>query len=153
MRSGTSERPLERTRLVRTVARWLLVIPAAVAAWYAVFIVALFTHQYIEQNVCPEADLASGACQNAAIQRALVLVIYVSVSVSALAVELAAAAMAPSHKAAVVWVMFIAGSLVAASLLESTGMRGEGASAMATGLVGAVALSVYLGQRAQRGSA
>src|SRR2546430_406884 len=96
------------------VLRWALTAPAAVAAWYATFFVGIFAHEFIEKAICPAGQMISGICMSESVQRRLDGVIVIFVAVSAIAVVGAAVATAPSHKAAVAWVVFGAGGLVAA---------------------------------------
>ncbi len=94
--------------------RWLLLIPATIAGWYAIFAAALFTHFYVEQYFCPPEDLVSGFCHNAKIQWMLAGLIHVSVGLSSITVIGIATMVAPSHKKQTTRVILAVGIVVAA---------------------------------------
>lgn len=78
--------------------RWLAVLPATIAAWYAVAFVGLYTHSFAEKTLCPAGDWVSGVCHNDSVQATLQLLMHFHVGLSAFAVCLVAATVAPSHK-------------------------------------------------------
>jgi uncharacterized membrane protein YraQ (UPF0718 family) len=114
--------------------RWALLIPAVVAAWYAVLISGLWLHFYIEQHACPPQDLVSGFCDNEQIQAWLRSLRYVAVGVSAAAVETVAVLVSPSHKARMAWITLAAGLLVAAYFATAAGWSLFLAAAVGGGL-------------------
>jgi hypothetical protein len=95
------------------VLRWALLVPLAIAAWYAVFATGLFTHFYVEQHFCPSEDLVSGFCQNQSMQIALTVLMHTFTALSAAVVCFSAVLVAPSHKEPVVWIAFVIGLLIA----------------------------------------
>src|SRR5687768_1895463 len=97
----------------RHILRWLLVVPAAVGAWYFVFVVGIFTHAFLEAALCPAGEMVSGMCMNRRVQFSLQVVIHAFVALSAAAVVSTAAAVAPSHRSKTVWIAFGTGSVVA----------------------------------------
>src|SRR5687768_12076121 len=97
----------------KATLRWVVLVPAAVAAWFGVFLVGLIAYQAIEQATCPAGQMISGACVDQRVQTTLEMVIYIFVSIAAVAVETTAAITAPSHKRVVTWVTFFVGSWVA----------------------------------------
>lgn len=114
---------------MRTV-RWLLVVPASIAAWYAIFIVGLLIHGLVESAQCPAGEMVSGMCTDAHVQKVLEGLIVVFVGLSGLAVVAAAVATAPSHRAATAWFAFCVGSVVAAYFAAATKMYVSGAAAV-----------------------
>lgn len=97
-----------------TALRWVLLIPACIATWYVVFMVGLVSHGYVERHFCPPAELVSGSCTNALVQRTLQFLIHAFVALSAIAVSVTATVVAPSHKEKVVWITLVCGTIVAA---------------------------------------
>lgn len=119
--------------------RWLLVVPAAIAAWYVTFIVGAFTYSFIEAHLCPSQDLFSGVCTSQSIRIALDVVMHVFVALSAIAVIAAAVTVAPSRKRKVAWVAFSIGAATALYFAVRTQYYTHFVAALAGGL-GALAL-------------
>jgi hypothetical protein len=95
------------------VLRWLLLIPAAVAAWYAALVLGVLTHQAIDDHLCPPEDVVSGECVNPVILQVLEVTIHVFAAVSAVAVICASVLVAPRHKRAVAWLCLVLGTPIA----------------------------------------
>lgn len=55
----------------RYILRWLLVVPAAVGAWYFVFVVGIFTHAFLEEALSPAGEMESGMRMNRRVQFSL----------------------------------------------------------------------------------
>ena len=127
----------------RRLTRWLLVVPAAVFAWYLVFVVGLFTHGFVEDLLCPAGQMVSGMCTNRSVQLTLRILVYIFVALSAIAVECTAVGIAPSHRATTAWIAFVAGSGVAAALGVAGAAYGEAVVAITSGLVTVMTITRY----------
>ncbi len=124
--------------------RWLLLVPAAIGAWYAVFAAALFAYFYVERHFCPPTDLVSGFCANETVQQALEALTHLSVALSAIAVGVAASAMAPSHKEPTVWATLGAGLVIAGIFGFAAHAWSLFLAAAAGGTLGAVAIVLFV---------
>jgi hypothetical protein len=123
-----------------TALRWFLVIPAAIASWYAVFICGGFTHSFIDSHLCPAEDLVSGFCFNRGVIFLLDATTHVFVAASAMAVIGSAVSVAPSRKKETAWVAFAIGAAVAIYF----GVRTRNYTLLAAALVGGlVALAFF----------
>ncbi len=91
------------------VIRWILFAPALVAVWYAVFAGAIWSHVYVEKNLCPPEDLVSGFCHNSDVQFWLAVLTQSAVALSAALVIGVAVVLAPSHKAKTSWIVLLGG--------------------------------------------
>lgn len=127
-----------------TTLRWVFLVPAAVAAWFGVFVIGLIAYQAIEHAACPAAQMVSGACVDPRVQSMLEIVIYVFVGIAAVAVETTAAVTAPSHKAPVTWVTFVMGSWIAVLFGFFGSAYGQALTAIVAGLVGAVVITRFV---------
>ena len=114
--------------------RWLLVVPAGILAWYAVFIAVLFTYPIVEQVLCPPGDWISRTCMNSTVSQWMKAFVLVHAGLSAVAVVVSAVAVAPSHKRVIAWLAFGAGALVALSFALAARATGEAIVAIAMGL-------------------
>jgi MFS family permease len=93
--------------------RWVLILPSAVAAWFAAFIVGMLTMSMAE-HLCPPEKLVSGACDVpwwGYVERS---VSSFGAALAAVLVVAAATFVAPSHKRKVAWWSFGIGACVAA---------------------------------------
>lgn len=116
--------------------RWLAVLPATIAAWYAVAFVGLYTHSLAEKTLCPAGDWMSGFCHNDNVQATLQFLMHFHVGLSAFAVCLAAAAVAPSHKINTALAALTIGSTVALYFSWHTQAWSLLAVALASGIAG-----------------
>ena len=121
--------------------RWLLVIPAAIAAWYLVVAIGIFTHGFLEEALCPTGEMESGMCTNRRVRLVLEVIVHVFVGLSAITVELAAAATAPAFRERTAWATFAIGGVVAAFLGIAAGAYGELATALMAALVTAIVIT------------
>lgn len=126
------------------ILRWVLAAPGAIAAWYATFFFGIVAHEAAEKALCPAGKLVSGICTSDKVQQLLEVLIVIFIALSAIAVVGTAVAIAPSHKAAVAWVTFGAGAIVAVFFAFATHMYFGGTSAIATGLATTLAITMYL---------
>ena len=127
--------------------RWVLLIPAAVVAWYAVFVIGLFTHGWVEQLICPPQDFMSGSCFNAGVQKWLDALMHCFVALAAVAVELAAVLVAPQRREAVLWVALALGLAAAAAMAALASAWTFFAAALIGGVAGAVLIVRVLRKR------
>jgi hypothetical protein len=125
------------------MVRWLLVVPAAIAAWYLVFVVGIFTHGFLEEALCPAGEMESGMCMNRRVRLILAILVHLFVALSAAAVVSTAAAVAPSHRTRMAWIAFVGGSLVAVAFGIAAWAYTEALAAVASGLLTAVTISRY----------
>jgi hypothetical protein len=116
------------------------VLPAAVAAWYAVFAAGLFAYRWVE-SFCPPHELISGMCMNAGVIRAQRATIVLFVALSAVAVVLAAVITAPERKFEIAWITFAAGSALAIFMAVVGESPAEGAAAVVGGLLTALIIT------------
>ena len=130
--------------MAHRLVRWLLVGPAAVAAWYFVFVVGIFTHGFLEEALCPAGEMISGMCTNPRVQVILKVLVHAFVALSAAAVLSTAAAVAPSYRNETAWITFVAGSLVAVAFGIGARAYTEAVAAVASGLLCAMAISRHL---------
>ena len=125
---------------MKTIVRWILVLPAAIAAWYLVFFAGIFVHGIVEHALCPTPEFISETCVNDRVIRILHGVIVLFVALSAVAVMLAVVITAPSEKLLMTWVAFAVGSGVAIFMAVVAKSPAEGAAAVAAGLLTALAI-------------
>ena len=93
--------------------RWILVVPLAICAWYAIFALGMYTNFYVERNFCPPEDIVSGFCHNNEIQMWLKIIRHFFVFLSAVVVVLVATVVAPSNRKRVAWGSFSVGAITA----------------------------------------
>lgn len=134
------------------ILRWCLVLPATLAAWYAVFIAGMLFHSQLEPLLCPPAEMVSGACGNLGVIRTLRAVIVLFAALSAVAVVLAATVTAPARKLLVAWGTFAIGSEIAILMAIEVQSPLEGAAAVAAGLLTALWLTRRSRRSARSGS-
>lgn len=118
------------------ILRWFLVAPLAIAAWYATAITGISVYWEIRRRACPpEMKTISGACYDPEVMRLLAGVEMLFIALCAIVVVCVAAAVAPSHRAVVAWIAFIAGALVAGYFAISTMAYAAGIAAVGCGLI------------------
>lgn len=100
--------------------RWILVVPAGIVAWYAVFVLGLLAYALVDSHLCPPEDFISGHCTNASTRRVLDVAMHVFVATSALAVIVSTVLVAPSYKKSVAWLSLLVGTLAAAYIAATT---------------------------------
>ena len=127
-------------RLLRPWLRWIAVVPAAVAGWWLVVVVAITLHGLVFSFCAPE-DVVSGACVAPWFSQFESALLYFAVALSATLVVLVPTIMAPAHRRLIAWVAYLVGAIVALSI---GGLSMELAIAVASGFIAAVlASSVY----------
>jgi hypothetical protein len=123
------------------IVRWALVLPAALAAWYAVFLAGLIVHGWVERTFCRPEEMVSGVCGSLRMLRILHGVVVLFVALSAVAVELAAVLTAPEQKLKIAWITFAVGSALAIFMAIEAESPMEGVAAVAAGLLTALAVT------------
>jgi hypothetical protein len=93
-------------------ARWVALLPAVLAAWYAAVFIGVAVLNYVE-SLCPPELMISGMCTAEWFPRAEKAVFCLATAVSAVLVVLSAALVAPFQKIRTAWSIFAVGSAVA----------------------------------------
>jgi len=91
------------------------VIPAAVAGWWLVVVVAIALHGFVF-SFCAPADVVSGACVAPWFLRFETALLYSSVALSAILVVLVPTVLAPAYRRLVAWVAYASGAIVALAI-------------------------------------
>jgi hypothetical protein len=92
--------------------RWLLIIPTAVAAWYAALVSGISLHRGVDA-LCPADQVVSGLCVAPWYEAASATVICMGAGLAAVLILLACTLLAPSHRRRVAIATFIVGAVVA----------------------------------------
>jgi hypothetical protein len=95
--------------------RWVAVVPAAVAGWWIVVVVAIALHGLVFSFCAPE-DVVSGACVAPWFLRFESALLNCSVALSAILVVLVPTVIAPAHRRLVAWGSYVSGAIVALSI-------------------------------------
>ena len=123
--------------------RWLLLVPAAVAAWLLAVLLATVLLGGL-RRLCPDRQVVSGMCVAPWFGPASDAVVALGAALAAIFVLRAVTVTAPSHKKFVAVVAYLAGALIAAWLgIES----GQYLALFATLLAGALTLVFLLRRR------
>jgi len=158
-----SMRPLlERPLAELPSVRWILLIPAMIAAWFAVAFAGLLLYGHIEYALCPRDQWISNTCFDPDVDRIMRGVINAFIGLSALAVGGTGVLVAPAYRRCVAWVIFVAGAClsIAFGFVQSHDL-GDGAatsdwdsvaSAIGAGLAGVLAIDYWL-RRARKKAA
>ena len=129
------------------ILRWLLIPPAAIAAWYVALMVgiALVGGLY---SLCPTTQVVSGMCVVPWYRAATEGLVCFGAGLAAVLVLLTCTLLAPKYKPRVAIVTFVVGAVIAACMGLS--LRTYGALAAA---IGAGALTLWVLLRRARGKA
>lgn len=121
------------------VIRWILILPAAIAAWYTALFVGIALYQGIEA-LCPPDQVESGHCFAPWFLTTSNALIVFGAALAAVLVMLVCTWIAPAHKRQVAIATFALGTLVA------IGMGWDLAFAPTLGAIvaGAVVLTILL---------
>ena len=123
------------------ILRWLLVIPAVVVAFYAVFLFGLLAVPFVDEALCPAGQMSSGGCTNASVRRVMEGTMFVLAALSAVAVLLVGTAIAPERKKLTAWVLFAAGTAIALAFATVGAGWSYALTAIAAGLITALLMS------------
>ena len=126
--------------------RWLLIIPAAVVAWYAAIILALVMHAGLD-ILCPAEQMISSLCVAPWYEAASNAVVCVGAGLAALLIMLACTSLAPAYKKQVAVATFVAGAAVAALMGWNVGAFAPMLAAMVTGALALWVLTRRLARR------
>lgn len=99
-------------RLLTPWIRWFVTVPAAVAGWWLVVVVAIALHGFVS-SFCASQDMVSGACVAPWFLRFETALLYSSIALSAILVVLIPTVVAPAHRGLVAWVALASGAIVA----------------------------------------
>jgi hypothetical protein len=120
--------------------RWILIPPAAVAAWYLAFVIGIALEVGLNA-LCPADQVVSGWCIAPWYRGASNALLWFGAGLAALLVLFACTLLAPTHKRHVAIVTFVVGAAVAARM--GFGIRAYGALVAAT-VAGALGLWLLL---------
>jgi hypothetical protein len=116
--------------------RWILILPAAIAAWYVALFIGIGLYQGIEA-LCPASQVVSGHCFAPWFRPVSDGLIAFGAALAAVLVMLACTLLAPTHRRQVAIATFAVGTVVAVFM-------GVGASAYAAMVSAVVAGAVVL---------
>jgi len=122
--------------------RWFAVVPSAILAWYAAFILGLVALSGVDA-LCPPESMISGLCGAwwyPPTERAIILV---AVGLSAFLVVVSASAVAPSHRVPVARLAYGVGVVVAVYFVVQTSAVGEFLAAILAGFLGVFCVARY----------
>ena len=122
------------------LVRWILILPAAVVAWYAAPAIGILLQTGVDA-LCPSDQVVSGLCGATWYSTVSAALICFGAGLAALFVLVACTLLAPSHKREVAIGAFVIGAVVAGIM----GFSAQVFGAFATSVVaGALALVVIL---------
>ena len=128
--------------------RWLILLPAAVAAFYLAIAATIATHYLVEQHLCPAADFDRGICSNRTLGVMLALIKHGGAALTVIAVAGLAVIVAPTHKRPVLWAA-LASVLLLAAWFGYAGTAGSlFVAALAGGVLAATVILRWLRLRA-----
>ncbi len=122
----------------RELARWLAVIPAAIAGWYAAVILGLLALEALAA-FCPEEETISDLCVAPWYRAAEKITFPAAAGLAGTLVVLGAALAAPRWKGRVAWIAFLIGAMAATAFAVALGAWIELGTELAGG---ALALAV-----------
>jgi len=114
--------------------RWLMLLPAAAAAFYLAIAATIATHYLVEQHLCPAVDFDRGICSNRTLGVILELIKHGGAALTVIAAAGVAVIVAPSHKRPVLWAALALVLLLAAWF----GYAGTAGSLFVAALAGGV---------------
>jgi fructose-specific phosphotransferase system IIC component len=127
------------------VLRWLIIVPAAVAAWYLALALGLGMYGGVDA-LCPSNQRISGQCIAPWFNPTIDALIAIGAAVSAIFVVLTATFIAPSHKLYAAVASYIIGGVVAVAM----GFESKVYAALLAALIaGALTLAIVLRKLAQ----
>lgn len=119
--------------------RWVLILPAAIAAWYVALFISIALYQGVEA-LCPSDQVESGHCFAPWLLAASNALIAFGAGLAAVLVMLASTLVAPAHKRQVAIATFALGTLVAIAM----GWNHAIGPMVAAIVAGAIALVILL---------
>jgi hypothetical protein len=125
---------------MKTLIRWLLIVPASVAAWYLALVVGIMLLAAVS-GLCPPDQLVSGACTAPWYQTASLAVLCFGAGLAATLILIVSTLLAPTHKRQAAVATYIIGAAVACMM----GIAATEYAAMASAIVvGAAILALLL---------
>jgi MFS family permease len=119
--------------------RWILILPAAVAAWYAALLLGIALYQGVEA-LCPPDQVESGHCFAPWFLTVSNALIAFGAALAAVLVMIACTLLAPAHKRQVAMATFALGTLAAVAM----GWNHAIAPMIAAIMAGAIVLAILL---------
>ena len=117
--------------------RWILILPGAIAAWFAALVIAIALYQGLEA-LCPSDQMESGHCFAPWFSTASEVLIAFGAALAAALVMITCTLLAPAHKRQVAIATFAVGTIVAIIM----GWKSDFAAMMAAIVVGNVILAI-----------
>jgi hypothetical protein len=114
------------------IVRWLLILPAAIAAWYLALIIGLVLHSGLDA-LCPPDQVISGICEAPWYVYAEDALIAFGAALAAVLVMVACTLLAPSHRRQTAIAAFVLGAMAAIMMGASTEAYGAMAAAIGAG--------------------
>jgi hypothetical protein len=118
---------------VAQAIRWILLLPAAVAAWYVALLLGIALHIGLDA-ICPPDQMVSGSCVAPWHWAASQVVVCIGAALAAVLIVVTCTFVAPSHKRIVAVITFTGGTLVAIVMVLDTDAYAAFASAIVAGL-------------------
>lgn len=120
--------------------RWILILPAAIAAWYVALLLGLGLYQALEA-LCPAGQVESGHCVAPWFRPVSDGLVALGAALAAVLVLIACTLLAPTHRRQVAIATFAVGAVIAVFM----GTSASAYAAMVSAVVaGAVALAILL---------
>ena len=126
--------------MLQQLLRWILIPPAAVAAWYVALFSGFALHQGFEA-LCPASQVESGHCFAPWFLHVLAGLIVFGAALAAVLIMITCTLLAPTRRRQVAVVTFILGALAAIKMGFITGALGATSAAI---IAGAIVLVVLL---------
>jgi hypothetical protein len=121
------------------VIRWILILPAAVAAWYAALFISIALYRGLDA-LCPFGQIVSGRCSAPWFLDGSDLFIALGAALAAVLVMIACTLLAPTHKRHVAIATFAVGTVAAVMM----GWNILAAATMTAIIAGAIVLVILL---------
>ena len=120
--------------------RWILILPAAIAAWYAALFIGVALYQGAE-SLCPASQIESGHCIAPWFRPVSEGLVAFGAALAAVLVMIVCTLLAPTHRRQVAIATFAVGAAVAIYM----GLGANSYAAMVSAIVaGAVVLAILL---------
>jgi hypothetical protein len=123
--------------------RWILILPAAIAAWYAALFIGIALYQGVEA-LCPRDQVESGHCVAPWFMGASNALIAFGAALAAVLVMIACTLIAPAQKRQVAIATFFLGAIVAVTI----GWNHAVAPMIVAIIAGAIVLAILLRRHA-----
>jgi hypothetical protein len=119
--------------------RWLLILPAALAAWYAALFISIALYRGVDA-LCPFGQVVSGRCSAQWFLDASDVFVAIGAALAAALVMIACTLLAPTHRGYVAIATFVVGTFAAIMM----GWNNFAAATIAAIFSGAIVLAILL---------